>query len=171
MGSKRTWIIVLAGILAVAAIWLAAAQPWASDVGTAGAASRLALDISGRTLDDATFDSGSYAGRPAVVNFFASWCPSCRDEAAGLAAFARAHPEVTFVGVDIQDKLADARDFVARYDVRYPVVRDDDGEIAWRYGVDGLPTTMFFDREGRQVEVVVGPMDRAGFEEKLKAAL
>lgn len=173
MDSRRILIIVAAVVVAVAAVWLAAAQPWASggSAGAAGGGSGVTLDIAGQTLDGAAFGTGSYAGRPVVVNFFASWCPPCNSEAPDLAAFAEAHPEVAFVGVDVNDKLADAKDFVARYGLPYPVVYDAQGEIGQRYGVDGIPTTMFFDKTGNQVDVVVGATDRAGFEERLKAAL
>ena len=78
---------------------------------------------------------------------------------------------MAFVGVDVNDKLADAKGFVAKYGLPYPVVYDAQGQIAQRYGVDGIPTTMFFDKNGKQVDVVVGATDRAGFEERLKAAL
>jgi cytochrome c biogenesis protein CcmG, thiol:disulfide interchange protein DsbE len=171
---KKILIIVVVGVAAVAAVWLAAAQPWASDAsagGGTGTSSGVTLDVAGQTLDGGSFDSGSHAGRPVVVNFFASWCPPCNQEAPDLAAFAKAHPEVTFVGVDVSDKMADAKSFVAKYGLPYPVVYDAQGEIAQRYGVDGIPTTMFFDKTGKQVEAIVGATDRAGFEEKLKAAL
>jgi thiol-disulfide isomerase/thioredoxin len=170
---KKILVIVAAGIVAVAAVWLAAAQPWASgaSAGATGSTDGQRLEIVGQTLDGASFDSASYAGRPVVVNFFASWCPPCNSEAPDLAAFAKAHPEVAFVGVDVNDKLADAKGFVAKYGLPYTVVYDAQGRIGQRYGVDGIPTTMFFDKNGRQVDVVVGATDRAGFEERLKAAL
>jgi len=171
--ARKTLIIVVVGIVAVAAIWLAAAQPWASGAGTqdTGAAGDVQLDVAGRTLDGGSFDSADVAGRPVVVNFFASWCGPCNSEAPDLVAFAKAHPEVAFVGVAVNDKQADAEGFVARYGLPYPVVYDADGTIAQRYGVNGIPATMFFDRTGKRVAAVVGATDRAGFEEKLKAAL
>jgi len=170
---KKTLIIIVAAIVAVAAIWLAATQPWASDASTqtADAAGGADLEIVGQTLDGGAFDSSSYAGRPVVVNFFASWCPPCNSEAPDLVAFAKAHPEVAFIGVAVKDKPADARGFVAKYGLPYPVVDDGQGEIARRYGVNGIPATMFFDKAGKQVESVVGATDRAGFEERLQAAL
>jgi thiol-disulfide isomerase/thioredoxin len=168
---KKTLIIIAAGIAAVAAVWLAAAQPWADTqaAGAAGGGEKLA--IVGKTLDGAAFDSASYAGRPVVVNFFAHWCPPCNAEAPDLAAFARAHPEAAFVGVTLNDTVADARGFVAKYGLTYPVVHDGSGEIAQLYAVNAIPTTIFFDKTGKQVRYVVGAMDLAGFEEGLKAAL
>ena len=169
MDSRRLLIIIGVGVLAIAAIWLAAAQPWAR--GESAGASGPRLAIAGKTLDGADFDSASYAGRPVVVNFFASWCGPCNSEARDLAAFAEAHPEVGFVGVNVSDKLSDARDFASRYGLPFPVVYDATGEIGQRYRVDGIPMTIFFDATGEQVEAVVGAMDQAGFEDRLQAAL
>jgi thiol-disulfide isomerase/thioredoxin len=170
---RKTLVIVIAAVAAIAAVWVAAARPWSSGLaGTAaGSASGPRLDIVGRTLGGAAFDSATLAGRPVVVNFFASWCPPCNAEAPDLAAFAKAHPEAAFVGVDVNDKLGDAKGFVARYGLPYAVVYDATGAIGRRYGVDGIPTTMFFDKSGKQVGVVVGATDRAGFEQRLKTAL
>ncbi len=170
---SRKILIVVAVVVAVAAVWLAAARPWAGGV-SAGApptGSGAALAVSGTTLDGSPIDSATYAGRPVVVNFFASWCPPCNAEAPDLVAFAKAHPEVAFIGVDVNDELSKAKGFVAKYGLPYPVVYDADGTIGQRYGVDGIPTTVFFDKTGKQIDAVVGAMDRAGFEEKLKAAL
>jgi cytochrome c biogenesis protein CcmG/thiol:disulfide interchange protein DsbE len=166
---RRLLVIIGAGVVAIAAIWLAAAQPWAA--GQSAGAGGASLDVAGTTIEGAAFDSARYAGRPVVVNFFASWCPPCNAEARDLAAFARAHPEVGFVGVTVNDKVKDAQGFVEKYGLPYPVVHDEGQEISLRYGVDGIPTTIFFDKTGKQVASVAGAMDRAGFEDKLKAAL
>ena len=106
-----------------------------------------------------------------VINFFASWCPSCAREAADLTAFAKAHPEVAFVGVDIQDKLAKGREWVMRYGVHFPVVFDRQGAIASQYGVIGIPATFFLDGNGVERAHIVGPATRSWFEEKLQTAM
>jgi cytochrome c biogenesis protein CcmG/thiol:disulfide interchange protein DsbE len=172
---SRKILIIAAVVAAIAAVWLTAAQPWAGDAsagaGSAQSGNDVTLAITGQTLDGSAFDSAQYAGRPVVVNFFASWCPPCNAEAPDLAAFAKAHPGVAFVGVDVNDQLADAKAFVAKYGLSYPIVYDGQGELGQRYGVDGIPTTMFFDKTGKRVDVVVGAMDRPAFEERLKAAL
>ena len=89
-------------------------------------------------------------GRPIVLNFWASWCAPCRDEAAGLERTWRAYRDrgVIFVGLDIQDSEQDARDYVAEFDITYPNGRDADGKITVDYGVVGLPVTFFVNKKG-----------------------
>ena len=90
------------------------------------------------------------SGSPVVINFWASWCTPCRDEAAGLERTWRDYEgrSVVFVGIDIQDSEADARFYLEEFDVTYPNGRDADGKITVEYGVVGLPVTFFVSKEG-----------------------
>ena len=99
------------------------------------------------------------AGKPAVLNFWASWCEPCKDEAPLLR---RAHDEygdrVTFVGIDIRDARSDALQFVTDHDLDYQHVRDEDLEIYDDYGLTGQPETFFLDENGVIIEHVNGPI-------------
>ena len=99
-------------------------------------------------------------GRPAVVNFWASWCGPCEDEA---PLFKQAYEEygdrIAFLGIDIRDARSDALEFVAEHDLDYPSVRDEDMAIYADYGLTGQPETFFIDSEGILVEHVAGPVD------------
>jgi cytochrome c biogenesis protein CcmG/thiol:disulfide interchange protein DsbE len=90
------------------------------------------------------------AGKAVVINFWASWCRPCRDEAVGLERTWRAYEErgVVFVGIDIQDSEAAARFYLDEFGVTYPNGRDVDGKITIDYGVVGLPVTFFVSRDG-----------------------
>jgi thiol-disulfide isomerase/thioredoxin len=121
------------------------------------------------------FDGGKislsrFEGKPVVVTIWASWCPGCNAEARTLARFAKAHPEAAFIGVDFSDTKEDARGFYEKYGWEFPSVFDPDGRIAGELGLQGTPTTIFIDREHREVARIVGETDEAGFAGGLQRA-
>jgi len=162
----RSLSTIAATVVAAVIVTSALASCGGQSGGSAGSGARVRL--TGTTLSGASFDLASYRGRPVVINFFAQWCPACNEEAPDLAAFARAHPEVAFVGVDVNDKVAGGRAFVRKYGISFAVVSDPKGAIASSYGVVGIPTTFFVDRNGVERALTVGASTREGFEEKLK---
>ena len=159
---STTAVTVLAAVIVASALASCGGQSGAP------AGSNARLRLAGTTLSGASFDLASYRGRPVVINFFAQWCPACNEEAPDVAAFARAHPNVAFVGVDVNDKVAGGKAFVRKYGIAFTVVSDSKGAIASSYGVVGIPTTFFVDRYGVERAVTVGASTREGFEEKLK---
>jgi cytochrome c biogenesis protein CcmG/thiol:disulfide interchange protein DsbE len=104
------------------------------------------------------------AGSPVVLNFWASWCGPCEDEAPMLQqSYEEFGGRVHFVGVNIKDALSDAQAFVEQYGMEYPSVRDETGKIYSAYGLTGQPETFFIDASGKLYEHVQGPL----FEEDL----
>jgi cytochrome c biogenesis protein CcmG/thiol:disulfide interchange protein DsbE len=99
------------------------------------------------------FDLASHRGKVVVVNFWASWCVGCKQEAKALNAAARQwrNKGVVFVGVDVNDFSSAASRFLDRHDVGYTIVRDGQGSSLGKWGVTGLPETFFVDRKGRVV--------------------
>lgn len=90
-------------------------------------------------------------GHPVILNFWASWCIPCRDEAPLLEGTWREfRPQGLIVlGVDTQDLEAPARAFLKEFRITYPNARDPDGSIGRQFGTTGVPETFFIDREGR----------------------
>jgi cytochrome c biogenesis protein CcmG/thiol:disulfide interchange protein DsbE len=111
-----------------------------------------------------TLRLGDLAGQPAVVNFWASWCQPCREEADVLDRFAREYAPrgVAFVGVNVWDSDDKARAFLDEFGVTYANGLDAGGGAAIDFGVTGLPETFFVDRQGQLVRKFIGPItDRA----------
>ena len=97
-------------------------------------------------------------GTPVVVNVWAAWCGPCRIETPLLVAAAKANPGVQFLGVDIEDSIGGARNFLTTYGVTYPSVFDLSGAIKTDLGAFGQPDTYFYDARGTQVGAVLGPL-------------
>ncbi len=95
-----------------------------------------------------TLSSEELKGQPVVLNFWASWCIPCREEAPALqSAWERYEKRgVRIVGVNLQDSEQDAKDFVAEFGLTYPIVRDPNLSLWTKLGVAGLPETFFLDR-------------------------
>ncbi len=116
----------------------------------------------------------SLEGKAVVVNFWASWCEPCKEESPRLeAAWDRWRDEgVVVLGVDAQDFRDDARRFVKRYGLTYPIVHDGSGSTLGRWGVTGFPETWFVGRNGKLVgERVQGPVSEEQLERNIRLAL
>lgn len=110
-------------------------------------------------MEDGELSLDDLRGTPVVLNFWASWCGPCEDEAPLFADAARRfEDEIHFVGVDIRDARSDAIAFVEKHDLRYLHVRDEDSKIYSDYGLTGQPETFFISSDGEIVEHVAGPV-------------
>jgi cytochrome c biogenesis protein CcmG/thiol:disulfide interchange protein DsbE len=120
---------------------------------------RPAPDFELRTFPVGRVRLSELRGRTVLLNFWASWCPPCREEARTLATAAEAYAArgVTFVGINVWDSEADARAFLERYDIRYPNGPDRDGRITIEYGVTGLPESFLVTMDGTLVKKWIGP--------------
>jgi cytochrome c biogenesis protein CcmG/thiol:disulfide interchange protein DsbE len=127
---------------------------------------------------EGTLSLAELRGKAVVLNFWASWCIPCKDEAPLLEEAWQRHRDrgLVVVGVDAQDFKGDARSFMKRFGLSYPVVYDGKGSTLGRYGITGFPETFFVDREGNLVgERLVGGLDlernRDKFAEGIELAL
>ena len=109
-------------------------------------------------LTGGTLSSDELRGSPVVLNFFASWCPPCREEAPALEAAWRAYKDegLMIVGVDVNDTEEDVRRFVREFEITYPIVRDENDTLVNELGLQGLPQTFFIDRNWELLEVSSG---------------
>ncbi|MGH9217181.1 MAG: TlpA family protein disulfide reductase, partial [Acidimicrobiales bacterium] len=115
-----------------------------------------------------TIALADYRGQPVVVNFWASWCVPCRREIPRLAAAARRlEGEVAFVGVNYRDSRDDALAFVEQTGVPYPSGVDDNGAVGTRYGLVGMPTTVFVSSDGDIVGRYLGEMSQGTLDDVL----
>lgn len=168
-GIRKGWWrvgLVLHALLFLSVAALLAAGPASAALGTTrerlsalvtrsiearwGAGPVAAPDFALTTFDDGTFRLADQRGRVVVVNFWASWCVPCRQEAPRFAAANAAFRDrgVIFVGVNVQDNDVDARAFLSEFGITYANGPDRDGSVAAAYGVNGVPTTFFINRTG-----------------------
>ena len=105
----------------------------------------------------------SLRGYPVVLNVWASWCGPCRSEFPLLASASVTYGRrVAFLGADTEDQPASARSFLAGHHVAYPSYEASTEALSTLAAFEGVPTTMFFDREGRLVHVHSGQYDAQG---------
>lgn len=157
----RRVLIVLVGVALLALVVVAARAV----VGTSGVQSFAAAAASGErpatpgfdleTLDgDGRVDLAALQGKIVVVNFWASWCDPCKDEAPLIEDLSRSlgvDGDVEFVGVNTQDLRTDARAFAETYGLTYPLVFDEGGAVGRDWGVGAFPETFVIDADGRAV--------------------
>jgi cytochrome c biogenesis protein CcmG/thiol:disulfide interchange protein DsbE len=103
-----------------------------------------------------------YRGNWVLVNFWASWCAPCKTEAPALESFQRAHAAdgFTVLGINLDDTTSDALDFVKRYGLTYPQLREGDGDDRRdAYGMTGFPESFLIDPQGHVALIRRGPVD------------
>ncbi len=109
------------------------------------------------------------AGRPTLVNIFASWCIPCRAEMPLLLEAADANTDVAFLGIDHLDRYEDGVGFVEEFGVAFPTIHDLDGDVAFAVGSRGMPTTVVFDADGQLVARVIGELTPTSLQRLLDA--
>ena len=143
---------IVVGLLAL--LWFGLQQKEIAGSKVVNVPFKNAPDFSLGLFDGSTFTLSStlQTGKPVVLNFWASWCGPCADEAPVLQDAARRYADrVTFVGVDVQDLDADAQAFVRKYAITYPTGSGNAGPISIQYGMRGVPETYFIAPDGRLI--------------------
>jgi cytochrome c biogenesis protein CcmG/thiol:disulfide interchange protein DsbE len=147
--TQRNWLKV--GLIMGPAVALVALLVWATF--TKGSAPQPG-DAAPTFVADRLDGSGSlsledFEGKPLVINFWASWCLPCEEEAPLFDTMAKRYEgDLAFLGVNIKDAEGDAKKFEERFDVSYPSVRDEGRTIEDSYGLTGQPETFLIAADG-----------------------
>lgn len=156
--------------LIAAASILAAATLRAQSPGTAAPPVRL------HTLHGAAVNLSDYAGRPVLINFWASWCKPCRVEMPLLISVHEAHEEAGLVvlAINLTDQERSTRDvqgFQAEFQMPFPVLLDKKGKARKLYRLRGIPTSVFVGSDGVVRSVHPGPISDSVLRERLHQIL
>ena len=145
--------------IGLAFIALLAVRLWQTNVQGQRAAGE-APELNFTTFDGEGIDLHDLRGKGVVINFWASWCTPCREEADLLEQTWRREKGggIIFLGLDYLDQEPAALAYLNEFDITYPNGPDLRSQAARRYRIQGVPETFFVSPEGRIVETVVGPI-------------
>lgn len=134
---------------------------------------RQAPEFNTEGFNGETVSLTEFRGKTVILNFWASWCPPCRDEAEIFAELDRSlNPdEVAVVGIAVWDKESDSLGFLAEYGLDFPNAADENGSIAIDYGVAGVPETFFIGPDGSLQGKYPGPVKSVEQVEEILAEL
>ena len=176
--SRFGWTILILGSALLGGAWIFVSQEPASLAGDssnlteAPIAGYIAPDFTLSTIQGETLTLSDLRGQPAVLNFWASWCPPCRAEIPHFqAASLKYNGQAAILGIDQGEPLPIVADFGALMGVTYPLLLDENSAANRQYGVVALPTTIFVNADGTIKEVYTGIINQAVLEERVDRLL
>jgi cytochrome c biogenesis protein CcmG/thiol:disulfide interchange protein DsbE len=176
LDSQTAWLGMVALLLATGVTWIILSKVPGEVV--AARADRPPLprpgfpapDFTLETLDGRAVTLSDLRGQVLLINFWASWCPPCREEMPAIQQVYERYRGQDFVvlAVNLQEQDAQVTAFSDRLELTFPVLMDRDGSVFDRYRVMALPSTFFVDRAGVIQELAVGgPLSRAFIESQV----
>ena len=125
-------------------------------------------------VNGAAVSSDQFKGKVVVVDFWATWCPPCREEIPGYIALAKKYGKdgLVIVGISLDQAGSDVvKSYAAKTGINYPLVMGDEKVVAAFGGVEGIPTTFLIDRDGQIRDRKVGLVETAEYEKRIQAVL
>jgi peroxiredoxin len=178
--NKRFWWALMALLLALGVAWIDLSRVPVDLAAALGAGPELpregftAPDLTLQTLDGRTATLSELRGQAVLINFWASWCPPCRNE---MPAIQQVYEEYrdegfTVLAINSQEQEARVSAFAEPLGLTFPILIDRDGSVFDAYQVAALPTTFFVDRAGVIRGVTTGGfLSRAFFESEIAPLL
>lgn len=167
-GKVGQWaaVLVVVGLLALLGWGLVQANSGPRKAG-------LAPDFTLTGFDGRTVTLSGLRGQVVIINFWASWCPPCREEAAYLEQTWRKYQGqgVVFIGVDWVDTEKEALAYIDEFDITYLNGPDIGTRIAQAYRIQGVPETFFVDRAGKLRGVKIGPLKSPELDNRIEELL
>lgn len=135
--------------------------------------SGMAPDFTLTSFDGETITLSELRGKVVIINFWASWCPPCREEASYLEATWRKYQDqgVVFIGVDYADTESKALAYIYEFDITYFNGPDIGTRISYTYNMQGVPETFYVAKNGELRGVKVGPLAPPELDQKIEALL
>ena len=117
-----------------------------------------APDFSLKNLQGEVVKLSDFKGKKVLVNFWATWCPPCQEEAPAIEKFHKDNPDVIILAVNI-DPNQDIKGFIDKYQTTFPVLLDEEKSVSTMYGTFKIPETYFINEDGIVKNKRIGSMD------------
>ena len=164
--------IVFGGMIIIgvgAALFAASRTPTPPPTQSVAFTPKPATDFNLKLFSGQTITLKDFTGkRPVVINFWASWCQPCRDEAPVLAKVSKLYgSDVEFIGIVTNDTQANALAFMNEFGISYDNGIDQDN-IATKYGITGIPETFWIDKQGQIIDHWIGAINEANLTSRIQ---
>lgn len=165
----RAWTAIIAALVVLAvAVGCSDSRP---SVAAIPQGERTAApDFSVPGLDGGTRSLADRGSKPMLINFWASWCGPCIKEMPAIEEFARRHPEVSVLGLAVNDAPGDSRAFAREHGIRFPLGIDRRADVLSSYGGSGLPVTVLVGADGKVITTFIGEIQAADLDDLARLA-
>jgi peroxiredoxin len=137
---------------------LAHEDPW-KGLGVIRLSGHSPPDFTLPTLEGGSITLSDLKGRVVLINFWATWCSPCREEMPSLERLYRhfKYEDFTLLAVDVMEHPETVKRFAKEYNLSFPILLDEKGDVAGKYAANAIPTTYIIDKGGKAVGKAIGP--------------